>query len=297
MDRKKFHGAFTALVTPFTNNGIDEASYKKLIEWQIAQGIHGVVPCGTTGESPTLSEKEHEHVIKICVETVAKRVPVIAGAGSNSTAEAVHMTKYAAKVGADAVLVVTPYYNKPTNKGIYLHYKAISEAADIPIVLYNIAGRTGKNIEPDLMAKLAGIKNIIAVKEASGNLEQMKKIREVCPKDFLLISGDDALTLPILSMGGVGIISVASNIVPRDVAGLVNAFNKGDKASAESINKKLLPLIESLFIETNPIPVKTAAALMGMCSNLMRLPMCEMEDDNLAKLKTALTAYGLKISA
>ncbi|MEI7999176.1 MAG: 4-hydroxy-tetrahydrodipicolinate synthase [Candidatus Omnitrophota bacterium] len=295
MDRKKFHGAFTALVTPFTSNGIDEAAYKKLIEWQIAEGIHGLVPCGTTGESPTLSEKEHEQVIKICVETVAKRVPVVAGAGSNSTAEAVHMAKHAAKVGADAVLVVTPYYNKPTNKGIYLHYKAISEAADIPIILYNIAGRTGKNIEPDLMAKLAGIRNIIGVKEASGNLEQMRTIREVCPKNFLLISGDDALTLPILSMGGVGIISVASNIVPRDVSGLVNAFNKADQSRADNINAKLLPLIESLFIETNPIPVKTAVALMGLCSGAMRLPMCEMEEANLAKLKAALTAYGLKL--
>ena len=293
MDRKRFHGAFTALITPFTQDGIDETAYKKLIEWQIAQGIHGVVPCGTTGESPTLSEKEHEQVIKLCVETVAKRVPIIAGAGSNSTSEAVHMTKYAAKAGADAVLVVTPYYNKPTSKGIYLHYKAISESADIPIILYNIAGRTGKNIEPDLMAKLAGIKNIIGVKEASGNLEQMKKIREICPKDFLLISGDDALTLPILSMGGVGIISVASNIVPKDVATLVNVFNSGDKAKAQTINARLLPLVEALFVETNPIPVKTAASLMGMCSGLLRLPMCEMEDANLAKLKQALKSYGL----
>ena len=203
------------------------------------------------------------------------------------------MTKYAAKIGADAVLVVTPYYNRPTNKGIYLHYKAISECANIPIILYNIAGRTGKNIEPDLMAKLAGMKNIIGVKEASGNLEQMKKIREICPKDFLLISGDDALTLPILSMGGVGIISVASNIVPKDVATLVNVFNSGDKAKAQTINARLLPLVEALFVETNPIPVKTAASLMGMCSGLMRLPMCEMEDANLAKLKQALKSYGL----
>ena len=203
------------------------------------------------------------------------------------------MTKHAAKVGADAVLVVTPYYNKPTNKGIYLHYKAISESADIPIILYNIAGRTGRNIEPDLMAKLAGIKNVIGVKEASGNLEQMKKIHEVCPKDFLLISGDDALTLPILSMGGVGIISVASNIAPKDVAGLVNAFNNGDKLKAEAINAKLLGLVQSLFIETNPIPVKTAASMMGLSSSLMRLPMCEMEDVNLAKLKQALVDYGL----
>lgn len=293
MDRKKFYGAFTALITPFTSNGIDEAAYKKLIDWQIAQGIHGLVPCGTTGESPTLSEKEHEHVIDLCVRTVGKRVPVIAGTGSNSTSEAVHMTKYAAKVGADAALVVTPYYNKPTNKGIYLHYKAISESADIPIILYNIAGRTGKNIEPDLMAKLSGIKNIIGVKEASGNLEQMKKILALCPKDFLLISGDDALTLAVLSMGGVGIISVASNIVPKDVAELVNAFNKGDKAGTQTINAKLLPLIEALFIETNPIPVKTAASLMGLCSGVMRLPMCEMEEANLAKLKQALKTYGV----
>ncbi len=293
MDRKKFYGAFTALVTPFTNNGIDEASYSKLIEWQIAQGIHGLVPCGTTGESPTLTADEHNRVIELCVQTVNKRVPVIAGAGSNSTAEAVEYTKQAAKAGADAVLSVTPYYNKPTSKGLYLHYKAISEAANIPIILYNVAGRTAKNIEPDVMAKLATIKNVIGVKEASGNLDQMKKIREVCPKDFLLISGDDGLTLPILSMGGVGIISVASNIVPKDIAGLVNLFNKGDNSAAEALNAKLLPLIDALFVETNPIPVKTAVALMGFCSGLMRLPMCEMEDANLAKLKIALKNYGL----
>jgi len=254
MDRKRFYGAFTALVTPFTASGIDEAAYKKLIDWQIAQGIHGLVPCGTTGESPTLSEEEHFRVVDLCVQSVGKRVPVVAGAGSNCTAEAVRMTKHAAKVGADAVLVVTPYYNKPTSKGIYLHYKAISESADIPVILYNIAGRTGKNIEPELMANLAGFKNIIGVKEASGNLEQMKKIRENCPKDFLLISGDDALTLPILSMGGVGIISVASNIVPKDVAELVNIFNKGDIAGAQAINAKLLPLIEALFIEWDCVP-------------------------------------------
>jgi len=293
MDRKRFYGAFTALVTPFTASGIDEAAYKKLIDWQIAQGIHGLVPCGTTGESPTLSEEEHFRVVDLCVQSVGKRVPVVAGAGSNCTAEAVRMTKHAAKVGADAVLVVTPYYNKPTSKGIYLHYKAISESADIPVILYNIAGRTGKNIEPELMANLAGFKNIIGVKEASGNLEQMKKIRENCPKDFLLISGDDALTLPILSMGGVGIISVASNIVPKDVAELVNIFNKGDIAGAQAINAKLLPLIEALFIETNPIPVKTAASLMGLCAVAMRLPMCEMEEVNLAKLKQALKSFGL----
>jgi len=283
----------TALITPFTSNGIDEAAYSKLVERQIAQGIHGLVPCGTTGETPTMSEDEHLRVMDLCVQITNKRVPVIAGTGSNCTREAVNMTKHAARIGADAALVVTPYYNKPTAKGIYLHYKAISECAKIPIILYNIAGRTGKNIDPDLMAKLAGIKNIIGVKEASGDLEQMKKIRELCPKDFLLISGDDALTLPVLNLGGVGIISVASNIVPKDVSELVNAFKKGDKAQAQAIHTKLIPLVQALFIETNPIPVKTAAALMGLCSEIMRLPMCEMEEANLAKLKQALKNYGV----
>ncbi len=294
MDRKRFHGSIVALVTPFAANGLDETAYKKLVEWQIKEGTNGIVPCGTTGESPTLSEKEHNRVVEITIEAVNKRVPVIAGAGSNSTAEAVNYTKHAAKAGADAVLVVTPYYNKPTNKGIYLHYKAISEAANIPIILYNIAGRTAKNIEPELMAKLAGdFKNIIGVKEASGSLEQMLRIKEICPNDFLLISGDDMLTLPILSIGGVGVISVAANIVPRDVVGVINAFNKGDLKLAQTINSKLVPLIRSLFIETNPIPVKKAAELMGLCNGALRLPMCDMEDANLSKLKEALKQYGL----
>ena len=222
-----FKGSIVALVTPFNGESVDETSYKKLIEWQIKEGTNGIVPTGTTGESPTLSEKEQERVIELCVQTVAKRIPVIAGTGSNSTREAINMTKHAAKVGADAVLVVTPYYNKPTNKGIYLHYKAISESANIPIILYNIAGRTGKNIEPDLMAKLAtDFKNIVGVKESSGSLDQMIRIKELCPKDFLLISGDDALTLPMLAIGGSGVISVAANIIPRDVVGVINAFNK-----------------------------------------------------------------------
>lgn len=297
MDRTKFHGSIVALVTPFKGNNcetFDEAQYKKLVEWQIKEGTNGLVPCGTTGESPTLSMEEHNRVVEVCVETANKRVAVIAGAGSNSTAEAVAYTKHAAKAGADAVLVVTPYYNKPTNKGIYLHYKAVSESANIPIILYNIAGRTGKNIEPDLMAKLAhDFKNIIGVKEASGSLEQMLRIKEMCPKDFLLTSGDDALTLPILAIGGVGVISVAANIVPRDVVGVINEFNKGNLAKAQEINLKLQPLIRSLFIETNPIPVKIAAELMGLCNGKLRLPMCEMEDANLAKLKEALKKYGL----
>jgi len=289
-----FKGSIVALVTPFKGDRVDEAAYKKLIDWQIQEGTQGIVPCGTTGESPTLSEKEHEQVIELCVQTVNRRIPVIAGAGSNSTAEAVHMTKYATKVGADAVLVVTPYYNRPTNKGIYLHYKAVSESTNIPIILYNIPGRTGKNIEPDLMAKLASdFKNIVGVKEASGSLEQMLRIRELCPKDFILTSGDDALTLPLLAIGGVGVISVAANIVPRDVAAVINAFNQGDIKKAQELHLKLLPLIRSLFIESNPIPVKKACELMGLCSGTLRLPLCDMEEANLAKLKKALISYGL----
>ena len=289
-----FKGSIVAIVTPFKGEAVDEVKLRELIEWQIKNGTNGIVPCGTTGESPTLSEKEHEQVIKFTVDTVAKRVPVIAGTGSNSTSEAVHMTKYASKVGADGCLVVTPYYNKPTNRGLYLHFKAVADSVKVPIILYNIVGRTGKNIEPELMAKLAqDCKNIVGVKEASGSLEQMQRIREVCPKDFILLSGDDALTLPLLVIGGVGVISVAANIVPKDVVGVINAFNKGDLKMAQAINAKLQPLIRALFVETNPIPVKTACELMGLCSSAMRLPLCPMEDVNLTKLKVAMTAYGL----
>jgi 4-hydroxy-tetrahydrodipicolinate synthase len=289
-----FKGSIVAIVTPFNGSGVDEAKLKELIEWQIKNGTNGIVPCGTTGESPTLTEKEQERVIELTVETVNKRVPVIAGTGSNSTAEAVHMSKYAAKVGADACLVVTPYYNKPSNRGLYLHFKAVADSVKIPIILYNIAGRTGKNIEPELMGKLArDCKNIVGVKEASGSLDQMLRIKEVCPKDFILLSGDDALTLPILAIGGIGVISVAANIVPKDVVGVINAFNKGDLKTAQEINLKLQPLIRALFVETNPIPVKIACELMGLCSGSLRLPLCEMEDANLAKLKSAMIAYGL----
>ena len=289
-----FKGSIVALVTPFKGDRVDEAAYKKLVDWQIKEGTNGIVPCGTTGESPTLSEKEHSEAIELCVQAVGKRIPVIAGTGSNSTSEAVHMTKHAAKVGADAALVVTPYNNKPTPKGIYLHYKAVSESTDIPIILYNIAGRTGRNIEPDLMAKLASdFKNIVGVKEASGSLEQMLSIKELCQKEFFITSGDDALTLPILAIGGIGVISVAANIVPRDVAALVNVFNQGDLKKAQEINLKLMPLIHALFIETNPIPVKKACELMGLCNGSLRLPMCAMEEANWTKLKQALKSYGL----
>lgn len=289
-----FKGSIVALVTPFKGDQVDEDAYRQLVDWQISQGTNGIVPCGTTGESPTLTSDEHERVIAICVEAVRKRIPVIAGTGSNSTAEAVHLTQHAAKVGADAVLVVTPYYNKPTNKGLYLHFKAVAESVKIPIILYNIAGRTCKNIEPEVMAKLArDCKNIVGVKEASGSLEQMKRIKELCPKDFILLSGDDGLILPVMGLGGTGVISVAANIVPKDVVALIDAFNKGDAKKAEAINAKFQPLVSALFIETNPIPIKTAMALAGFCNGALRLPMCEMEDANLAKLKEALKTYGL----
>ena len=287
-------GSIVAIVTPFKGAKVDEKTLRDLVEFQIKNGTNGIVPCGTTGESPTLSVEEHERVIEVCIEAVRKRVPVIAGTGSNSTAEAVDLTKHAAKAGADACLVVTPYYNKPTNKGLYLHFKAVADSVDVPIILYNIAGRTGKNIEPELMAQLArDCKNITGVKEASGSLEQMLRIKEICPKNFILLSGDDALTLPVLSIGGVGVISVAANIVPKDIVAVIDAFNKGNCAKAQEINLKLLPLIRALFLETNPIPVKTACELMGLCNGSLRLPLCEMSEENLAKLKVALRNYGL----
>jgi 4-hydroxy-tetrahydrodipicolinate synthase len=220
-------------------------------------------------------------------------VPVIAGTGSNSTEEAITLTKHAKKAGAKASLQVSPYYNRPTQKGLYLHFKAIAEAVDIPIIIYNIASRTGVNIEPETFAKLAGIKNIIGVKESSGNLEQMAKIRSLCPKEFLLISGDDALTLPVLSIGGVGIISVVSNIIPRDVADMCAAFEKGDVKKAEALHYKMLPLVKAMFIETNPIPVKTAMGLMKMIDPVLRLPMCEMLPENKDKLIKELKDYKL----
>ncbi|MDD5078913.1 MAG: 4-hydroxy-tetrahydrodipicolinate synthase [Candidatus Omnitrophica bacterium] len=289
-----FSGSLVALVTPFKNERIDEKRLKELIELHINNGTSGIVPCGTTGESATLSPAEHERVIEIIVKQVNKRIPVMAGTGSNSTEEAVALTKHAAAIGADASLQIAPYYNRPTQKGLYLHFKAVADAADIPIILYNIASRTGVNIEPETMARLAKeCRNIVGVKEASGSLEQMSRIRALCPEGFDLISGDDALTLPLLSIGGTGIISVVANIVPRDVADMVKEFEKGDVKKAREIHYKLLPLIKAMFIETNPIPVKTAMGLLGMCEPDLRLPMCGMLPENLEKLKKALKEYGL----
>jgi len=289
-----FKGSIVAIVTPFRNGKVDEKKLRELIEFQLKNGTSGIVPCGTTGESATLTFDEHEKVIEIAIEQVNKRVPVIAGTGSNSTEEAIMLTRQAASSGADASLQVSPYYNRPTQEGLYRHFKAVAQSVKIPIILYNIASRTGVNIEPETIARLAGdCKNIVAVKEASGNLDQMSKIKALCPPGFQLISGDDSLTLPVLSIGGTGVISVVANILPRDVADMVSAFEEGNIKKAQRINRKLFPLIKACFIETNPIPVKTAMGLLGMCEPDLRLPMCRMSADNLAKLNKALKDYGL----
>jgi len=289
-----FKGSIVAIVTPFKGGKVDEKKLRDLIELHIKNGTSGIVPCGTTGESATLSFEEHDKVIEITIEQVNKRIPVIAGTGSNSTEEAIMLTRHAQKAGADASLQVSPYYNRPTQKGLYEHFKAIAQSVDIPIILYNIASRTGVNIEPETIAKLArDCKNLVGVKEASGSLDQMSRIKQLCGDNFELISGDDSLTLPVLSIGGIGIISVVANIVPRDVANLVAEFEKGNIKKAQEIHYKLLPLIKAVFIETNPIPVKTAMGLLGMCEPDLRLPMSAMLPENEEKLKKALKDYGL----
>jgi 4-hydroxy-tetrahydrodipicolinate synthase len=289
-----FKGSVVALVTPFTDHGVDEWKLAELIEFQIKNGTKGIVPCGTTGESPTLSHEEHGRVIEITVDVVHKRIPVIAGTGSNSTSEAIRLTRHAEEAGADAALVVTPYYNKPTQKGIYLHFKAVADSVKIPIILYNIEGRCARNIETQTVVKLVkDCKNIIGVKEASGNLDQAKAVKEACGKKFDLISGDDALTIPMMKLGGVGVISVLANIMPREVADVVNLMLKGKVKEAEEKQAKLMPIIKAMFVETNPSPVKTACGLMDLCSPKLRLPLCELEPENLAKLKAAMKAQHL----
>ncbi|MBU2541101.1 MAG: 4-hydroxy-tetrahydrodipicolinate synthase [Candidatus Omnitrophica bacterium] len=289
-------GSMVAMVTPFSAQAdtIDEKKLTELVNWHIEQGTDGIVPCGTTGESPTLSFQEHERVIEIVISAARGKIPVIAGTGSNSTKEAITLTQKAQKAGANASLQVTPYYNKPTQEGLYQHFKAVADSVDIPIILYNIVGRTARNIEPETIARLCETcSNIIGVKEASGSLEQMERTKAICPKDFLLISGDDSLTLPLLSIGGVGVISVAANIVPTEVKNLCESFSKGDIEEARKLHYRLLPLIKALFIETNPIPVKTAMGILGMCEPSLRLPMCSMDLKNLEVLKQALKEHGL----
>ena len=292
MARLTLQGSMVALVTPFRNDQIDEPALKRLIELHVEGGTSAIVPCGTTGESATLSFEEHERVIELTVQAVRGRIPVIAGTGSNNTREAIRLTAHAKAAGADAALLISPYYNKPTQRGLYLHFKAIAEAVDLPLVIYNIASRTAVNIEPETFAQLSAIRTVVAVKESSGNLEQMSRILQLTDGKLTLLSGDDALTLPVLAIGGTGVISVAANLVPRDVAAMVAAFRAGRMEEALQCHQRLLPLVKALFLETNPIPVKTAMGLLGLIEPELRLPLCEMSEANEARLRQALEAYG-----
>jgi 4-hydroxy-tetrahydrodipicolinate synthase len=288
-----FKGSMVAIVTPFKNGKVDEKALGDLIEFHIKHGTDVIVPCGTTGESATLSHEEHHRVVEITVKTVNKRVPVIAGAGSNSTSETIDLTNYAKKAGADGVLLITPYYNKPTQEGLFQHFKKIAESVDIPIVLYNVPGRTSVNMLPATVARLREVKSIVGIKEATGDLKQISELIRLCGRDFDVISGDDFTTLPLLSIGGVGAISVTANIVPGDAAAMFDAFFAGKREEALRLHFKMEPLHSLMFIETNPIPVKTALAMMGKIGEEFRLPLCPMADANKDKLKKALKDYGL----
>ena len=290
-----FKGSLVAMITPFTESGeVDEQGIKELVEFHIKNGTNGIVPCGTTGESPTLSYDEHKRVVEITINAVAGRVPVIAGTGSNCTREVLDLTSHAQKAGADGALIITPYYNKPTQKGLYLHFKKIAEEIDIPIVIYNVPSRTGVNMLPETLAELAKLKNIVAVKEASGNLDQMTQIVELCGEKITLLSGDDKLLLPVLSIGGKGVISVVANIIPKEVAEMIKDYEEGNYQKAKELFlSKIYPLSNAMFYETNPIPVKTSARLMGLPSGELRLPLCSMSENNLNKLKADLIKFGL----
>ncbi len=286
-------GAITALVTPFKNGRIDEEAYRALIERQIREGIHGLVPCGTTGESPTLSHDEHKRVVSICIDQVKKRVPVVAGAGSNSTAESLELVKHVQDAGADYALMITPYYNKPTQEGLYQHYKTIVSQTRIPIVVYNVPGRTSINLLPETMARLAELPNIVGLKDATGNLTQGAQTLELCGDKITVLSGDDFTVLPLLAIGGQGVISVVSNVVPADMAGMCNAFFKGDLAAARKVHYKMWPLMEAMFYETNPVPVKTALKMMGQITGEVRQPLCPLSQANETRLRQVMQAYGL----
>jgi len=283
-----FKGSIVAIVTPFKNGKVDEKALGNLIEWHIKQGTNAIVPCGTTGESATLDYEEHHRVIRFTVEAVNKRVPVIAGTGANATDETIMITKEAKKSGADAALVVAPYYNKPTQEGLFRHYKAVAEAVKIPLILYNVPGRTAVNILPSTVARLAEISNIVAIKEATGDMKQASEIIRLCGNRITVLSGDDFTTLPLMALGGKGTISVTANVAPRLVSQMCALWEKGRFNEARKLHFKLEPLNAAMFIETNPIPVKTALALMGKIREEFRLPLCEMAPANREKLKAVL---------
>ncbi|MCK5187601.1 MAG: 4-hydroxy-tetrahydrodipicolinate synthase [Deltaproteobacteria bacterium] len=286
-----FKGSMIPIVTPFKDGKIDEDGFQNLIEFHIKSGTDAIVPCGTTGESATLTHKEHEQLVDISIKTANNRVPVIAGTGSNSTDEAIKLTTYAQKAGADGALLITPYYNKPTQEGLYQHYKNIAVKTDIPLILYNVPSRTGVNMLPETVAKLSEIPSIVGIKEASGSLRQICEIIYLCGEKCSVFSGDDFTNYPILAMGGRGVISVTANIVPDKIAAMWDAFESGDQTKAREIHYQLLSLNNAMFLETNPIPVKTALGLMGKISPEMRLPLSPMSQNNLEKLKKVMAKY------
>jgi 4-hydroxy-tetrahydrodipicolinate synthase len=288
-----FTGALTALVTPFKDGKIDEEALRRLVEFQIKNGTNGLVPCGTTGESATLSHGEHNRVIDITIEKAKGRVPVVAGTGSNSTAETVTLTKHAQEAGADAALLISPYYNKPSQDGLYEHYRIVAGEVDLPLIVYNVPGRTALNMLPETVARLSEIKNIIGIKEATADLEQVSEVIEYSREGFCVLSGDDSTTFPLLAVGGHGVISVTSNIAPGDVADMCRLFLSGKVEEARRLHYKLQPLNRAMFVETNPVPVKTALSMMGMVTGELRLPLVGLSEGNRRKVQQALKSYGL----
>ncbi len=287
-----FEGILTALVTPFRDGGIDDEALAALVERQAAAGVAGVVPCGSTGESATLSHAEHRHVVDVVVEAAAGRIAVVAGTGSNSTQEAIELTQHARQAGADGALLLSPYYNKPTQEGIYLHYAAVARETGFPLVVYNIPGRTASNITPATLARLAEIENVVGVKEACGDIDQIAHVIASCPDDFSVLSGDDGLLLPLLAVGGNGCISTTSNVVPESICALYAAWQAGDPARALALHQQLMPLFDVLFCETNPIPVKAALALMGLVGDEIRLPLTPIGEANRERLGLVLKETG-----
>ncbi|HLW70733.1 MAG TPA: 4-hydroxy-tetrahydrodipicolinate synthase [Candidatus Binataceae bacterium] len=283
-----FSGAFSALITPFRDGAVDETALRDLVEWQIQSGIDGLVPCGSTGESATLTHAEHEQVITLVVKQARGRIPVIAGTGSNSTAEAIRLTTFAREVRADGALLISPYYNKPTQEGIYKHYKMIAASVDLPLIVYNIPGRTGSNILPETFARMCEIKQIVGVKEASGSMDQCSDILKLCGDRLAMLSGDDSLTLPLMAMGARGVIAVISNVMPRETHDLAAAALAGDFTRAREIHFKMIPLMRALFTETNPIPIKQACAFMGKCTNEMRMPLIPLTAGAADRLRSVM---------
>ena len=288
-----FKGAFTALVTPFSGGQIDTQALRDHVDFQIEKGIDGLVPCGTTGEASTLSHDEHVEVVRITVEHAAGRVPVIAGSGSNSTAEALQLTKRVKETGANACLMITPYYNKPTQEGLFQHFSTIAEKVDIPIILYNVPGRTGINMLPDTVARLAAVPNIVGLKDAAADLKQTSYTRQLVPDDFVILSGEDTLVYPLMAVGASGVISVTSNILPGEMAELCRRFLEGNMAGAAELHHRLLPMCDAMFVETNPIPIKAALAMMGRIKNELRLPLIPISDKGAETVRAAIADFGL----